>query len=118
MSLTFLEAYTFMSESEDNVCLRENGDKYKCSKGNLKYLDNTTKNVSFWLNTSSPISSLNKSTWSKVEKPKVPETVELTLWGSMQHGKWFGQWYASTENPSTSWRKTDQTKTVTFINEE
>ena len=111
--MTFLEAYNFMSESEDNACLRSSGDEYKVMGGNLYYAIGQ-----FWQNVNVPISSLNKSTWSKVEKKKVPETMELTFYvrkGEPRHTT-TGKWFNSYSHPGVeNWRKTDQTRTVTFV---
>ena len=109
--MTFLEAYNFMSESEDNACLRSSGDEYKVMGGNLYYAIGQ-----FWQNVNVPISSLNKSTWSKVEKKKVPETMELTLWGYMSAGKcWVGDWFGVDDSIPEWFKRTDQTRTVTFV---
>ena len=116
MSLTFLEAYNFMSESEDNVCLRGNGDKYKVTKGDLRFLNTDVTAFVCWEQCSVPIQSLNKSTWSKVEKKKVPETMELTLWGYVDSAdRWIAMECAPKERPNSPYRKTDQTRTVTFV---
>ena len=54
--------------------------------------------------------------WKIYQEPQKPETVELTLWGFEDDGIWFEDWIASDgEPPAGRYRKTDQTRTVTFV---
>ena len=106
--MTFLEAYIWMSESEDNVCLRNVYTEYKVIGDNLR-VKSYVKDE--WDSSTSTIWFLNKSTWQKVTKKKVPETVELTLWGYVESsGRWIAMECAPKERPNSPYRKTDQTK--------
>jgi len=72
--MDFLEAYTFMSESAMNACIRDNNDKYSVMNGDLFFYNGSFTELAIV-----PVHSLNKSTWQKVTKKKVIEFYECVL---------------------------------------
>lgn len=81
--MNFLEAYTFMSENKDNVCLRDgSSDEYKVISGDLMFIISPNQCTSVDV----PIHSLNKSTWEKVVKKRVVEFYECVV--SSNSGSW------------------------------
>ena len=111
MSLSFGEAMVAMEKGE--ICAYKHL-LYKMDR-DLSYRSSTGADAKWKSVDITSFKWYTQKPWEIYKEPKKPETVELTLWGSMQHGKWFGQWYGSSETPSTACRKTDQTKTVTFV---
>ena len=64
--MKFLEAYQWMNESEDNICLKSGRDNYKVIKGAFVIFY-----CNRWIQSEMPISSLSKADWRKKPKKKV-----------------------------------------------
>lgn len=75
--MRFLEAYNWMSESRNNVCVRNNGDKYTVIAGNLMYWDNR---CDIWKVSNMPVISLSKAVWSPVNSCNCKEL--SNVWAS------------------------------------
>lgn len=64
--MKFLEAYQWMNENPENICLRNGDLEYKVDNGML-----LVKDLSNWDGSCIPFGSLSNSTWQKVGKKKI-----------------------------------------------